>query len=103
MLEPQDLSRIQDLSSLIGNTPLIGIDFTYRGRLRTIYAKAEHMNMTGSIKDRMALHIIAQGYASGKLRRGDTLAEATSGNSGIAFAAIGRALGIRSSSSCPTG
>jgi len=93
MPDLHDLARVHELSSLIGNTPLLGIDFTFRGRLRTVYAKAEHMNMTGSIKDRMALHIIAQGYASGKLRRGDTIAEATSGNTGIAFAAIGRALG----------
>jgi cysteine synthase A len=93
MSDLHDLSRIHELSSLVGNTPLLGIDFTFRGRLRTIYAKAEHMNMTGSIKDRMALHIIGQAYASGRLRRGDTIAEATSGNTGIAFAAIGRALG----------
>jgi len=88
-----ELARIHELSSLIGNTPLLGIDFTLHGRRRTIYAKAEHMNMTGSTKDRMALHILAQGYATGQLRPGDTIAEATSGNTGIAFAAIGRALG----------
>src|SRR5262249_16048506 len=62
-------------------------------RLRTIYAKCEQMNLTGSIKDRMALHILKQAYARGELRPGDTIAEATSGNTGIAFAAIGRALG----------
>jgi cysteine synthase A len=93
MTERHELARVHELSSLIGNTPLLGIDFTFHGRRRTIYAKAEHTNMTGSIKDRMALHILAQGYASGMLRPGDTIAEATSGNTGIAFAAIGRALG----------
>ncbi|MBM3470659.1 MAG: PLP-dependent cysteine synthase family protein [Armatimonadetes bacterium] len=85
--------RIRELSSLIGNTPLLAIEFLFRGRRRTLYAKAENLNMTGSIKDRMALHVMEQGYAMGLLKPGYTIAEATSGNTGIAFAAIGRALG----------
>jgi cysteine synthase A len=51
------------------------------------------MNLTGSIKDRMALHILREAYREGRLRPGNTIAEATSGNTGIAFAALGRALG----------
>ena len=78
---------------LIGNTPLLAIHFHYKGQRRTIFAKAEHLNLTGSIKDRMALHIISQAYLSGEIRRGDTIVEATSGNTGIAFAAIGHAFG----------
>ncbi len=85
--------RIQRLAPLVGNTPLLAVDFFYRGRERTLYAKAENLNMTGSIKDRMALHVLAQGYARGVLGPGCTIAEATSGNTGIAFAAIGRSLG----------
>jgi cysteine synthase A len=85
--------RIRGLSALIGNTPLLVIDFMFQGRKRTIHAKAENLNMTGSIKDRMALHIMSQGYAKGRLKQGDLIAEATSGNTGIAFSAIGRALG----------
>lgn len=85
--------RIQGLANLIGNTPLLAIDFEFRGRQRTIYAKAEHLNLTGSIKDRMALHILRQAYERGTLRPGDRIAEATSGNTGISFSAIGRALG----------
>lgn len=81
------------MSPLIGNTPLLAIEFLFRGSRRTLYAKAENLNMTGSIKDRMALHVMEQGYARGLLKPGDTIAEATSGNTGIAFAAIGRALG----------
>ena len=49
--------------------------------------------MTGSIKDRMALHIIRKAYAKGSVRPSATIIEATSGNTGIAFSAIGRALG----------
>lgn len=86
-------SRILGLSDLVGNTPLLSIDFEYRGEKRTIYAKAENMNLTGSIKDRMALYIILRAYKRGELNPGDTIAEATSGNTGISFAAIGRALG----------
>lgn len=87
--------RIQGLTSMVGNTPLLAIDFTFGGEKRTIYAKAEHFNLSGSIKDRMALHIIREGYAKGRLKPGDRIAEATSGNTGIAFSAIGRALGHR--------
>ncbi|MFC2097695.1 PLP-dependent cysteine synthase family protein [Bacteroidota bacterium] len=85
--------RIDGLSSLIGNTPLLAIEFKYKGKHRTIYAKAEHLNMTGSIKDRMAFHIINQAYKRGILKPGNIIVEATSGNTGIAFSAIGRALG----------
>src|SRR6185503_5401675 len=69
------------------------IDLTFRGRSRQVFAKAEHVNLTGSIKDRMALHILERAYETGALRPGGTVIEATSGNTGIAFSAIGRALG----------
>lgn len=85
--------NIQALSHLIGNTPLLEIEFKIRGQVRRIYAKAEHLNMTGSIKDRMAIHIIKRAYAEGRLHPGEMIVEATSGNTGISFAAIGRALG----------
>jgi len=77
----------------VGNTPLLEISFEFRGRQRVIYAKCEQLNLTGSIKDRMALHILKEAYRNGQLHSGDTIAEATSGNTGISFAAIGRALG----------
>jgi cysteine synthase len=86
-------ARSRNLKHMIGNTPLLAIRYWYRGRKRMIYAKAEHMNMTGSIKDRMAFHILKKAYQEGRIKTGDTIAEATSGNTGISFAAIGRALG----------
>ncbi|MFC2104116.1 PLP-dependent cysteine synthase family protein [Bacteroidota bacterium] len=85
--------RIYGLSSLIGNTPLLEIELEYKGQNRKIYAKAEYLNMTGSIKDRMAFHILNKAIIEGKLKTGDTIIEATSGNTGIAIAGIGRALG----------
>ena len=86
-------TRLDQLSRLIGNTPLLAIHLRFRGRHRVIYAKAEQLNLTGSIKDRMALHVLRSAYAAGWIKPGDTIAEATSGNTGISFAAIGRAMG----------
>src|SRR5206468_2662005 len=86
-------TRFKQLKHMIGNTPLLAIRFAFRGKERVIYAKAEHLNMTGSIKDRMAFHILKKAYQDGRVQPGDTIAEATSGNTGISFAAIGRALG----------
>lgn len=86
-------TRLAGLVPLIGNTPLMEITFEFRGKIRRIFAKAEHLNMTGSIKDRMAFHIIRKGYERGLLKPGMRIVEATSGNTGIAFSAIGRALG----------
>src|SRR5215813_160176 len=92
-VKPRVQTRGQQLKHMIGNTPLLRIHLRYRGRERVVYAKAEHMNLTGSIKDRMAFHILKQAYQEERIQPGDLIAEATSGNTGISFAAIGRALG----------
>jgi cysteine synthase A len=86
-------SRAQGIRRLVGNTPLLAIEYLWRGHPRTIYAKSEQLNLTGSIKDRMALHIIDEATQSGELLPGDTIVEATSGNTGISLAAVGRAFG----------
>lgn len=91
--KPEPSRRFTALSSLIGDTPMLAVRLRYKGRERTVYAKAEYLNFTGSIKDRMALHILAEAYRTGRLKPGDVICEATSGNAGIAFCAIGRALG----------
>jgi cysteine synthase len=85
--------RFRSLHRLIGNTPLLAIDITWRGEPRVLFAKHESLNLTGSIKDRMALFILEHAYQSGRIQPGDPIAEATSGNTGISFAAIGRSLG----------
>ena len=87
--------RLRSLSLLVGNTPLLAIDLTFGGQSRTVYAKLESMNMTGSVKDRMALHVLQAAAAEGVLAPGALIVEATSGNTGISFAALGRALGHR--------
>ena len=87
------LGRFRGIRGMVGNTPLLAVHLRYRGEARVIYAKAEHLTLTGSIKDRMALHILERAYREGRIRPGDRIAEATSGNTGISFAAIGKALG----------
>jgi S-sulfo-L-cysteine synthase (O-acetyl-L-serine-dependent) len=78
----------------IGNTPLIRIERVTRNLPNLeIAAKAEWFNPGGSVKDRAALAMIQGGLASGKLRPGKTILDATSGNTGIAYAMIGAALG----------
>jgi cysteine synthase A len=86
-------SKFLALGRLVGNTPMVTIHFHYRGCDRIVYAKSEYLSLTGSIKDRMALRILQQAYTEGKIEPGFTIAEATSGNTGIAFAALGRMLG----------
>ena len=85
--------RILGLTSLIGNTPLFEIDITFREKTYLVYAKAEHLNMTGSIKDRIALHIMKEAYSGDVIKPGYRVIEATSGNTGIAFSSVCRALG----------
>ena len=86
----------ESLKKMIGNTPLLEIKFLYKGKEKRIFAKAEYFNMTGSIKDRVALHILEKAYKDGTIKEGDIIAEATSGNTGISFCAVGTALGHKS-------
>lgn len=87
------LARFQGVRRLVGNTPLLAIDYALDGRPGRLFAKSENLNMTGSIKDRMALHILRRAYERGTIEPGAPIIEATSGNTGISFSAIGRALG----------
>jgi cysteine synthase A len=85
--------KFKELWHLVGNTPMLELQYNYYGKPGKIYVKCENYNLTGSVKDRMALHIMHQAYKNGNVKPGNTIIEATSGNTGIAFAAIGRALG----------
>jgi cysteine synthase len=86
-------SKFRHLWGLVGNTPMLEIAYKYKDECRKIYVKCENYNLTGSIKDRMALYILQQAYRQNKIKPGDIIVEATSGNTGIAFSAIGKALG----------
>jgi cysteine synthase A len=86
-------SPIDTLDPLIGGPALLEIHYRFDGQPRRLFAKYELESMTGSVKDRMAAHIMRRAYESGELKEGFTIVEASSGNTGISFAAIGRALG----------
>ena len=73
----------------IGNTPMIKINYEYKGKNRYIYVKLEYYNLTGSIKDRVAYYIIRNAIERGELKENMAIIEATSGNTGISLAAIG--------------
>ena len=77
------------MEGLIGNTPMIKINYEIEGVIKSVYVKLEYYNLTGSIKDRIAYYIISKAKVNEMLRNGMPIIEATSGNTGISFAAIG--------------
>lgn len=89
----ENSSKITNLGKFVGNTPLVVIDALYDDEPAQIYAKYEAWNYSGSIKDRMVYHILKAAYENKVLNPKDTLVEATSGNTGIALAAMGAYLG----------
>jgi len=86
-------SKLKELDRMIGNTPMVGINYCYKGKKGIVYAKCEYYNFSGSIKDRMALYILKEAYKSGSITSDSIIVEATSGNTGISFSALGRMLG----------
>lgn len=79
---------------LVGNTPLLRLDSLSNESGAAVLAKAEWANPGGSVKDRAAAAIVADALRAGKLPKGVSLLDSTSGNTGIAYAMIGAALGI---------
>src|SRR5690348_17959926 len=79
----------------IGHTPLVRLRLLDLNPGVPVFAKAEHPNPGGSVKDRAALSMILEGERSGKLKPGMTILDATSGNTGIAYAMIGASRGYR--------
>lgn len=83
------------IESCIGNTPLVSLQRLPGKTSNTILAKLEGNNPAGSVKDRAAISMIAQAEARGDLKPGDTIIEATSGNTGIALAMAAAVRGYR--------
>lgn len=75
--------------SLIGNTPLIKINYLNNGKENYVYVKLEYYNLTGSIKDRIIYYILDKAIEQGDLKDNMPIVEATSGNTGISISAIG--------------
>ena len=88
-----NLEKLQKLSLFVGNTPVVKLRCEIDGKIVYILAKYEAWSFSGSIKDRMALQIMKSAYDLDLIQPGDTIVEATSGNTGIAFAAMGAFLG----------
>src|SRR6185436_13053410 len=80
---------------LIGNTPLLKLQYLNNNPRVEIYGKAEWANPGGSVKDRPALKMILEGERTGALTPERAIIDATSGNTGIAYAMIGAARGYR--------
>ncbi len=90
------MARIyDDVTTLIGNTPLVRLNRLTEGAGATVVAKLEFYNPANSVKDRIGVSIVDAAEASGDLPPGGTIVEATSGNTGIALAMVGAARGYQ--------
>src|SRR6059036_664094 len=89
------LRAAHTITEFIGHTPLVQLNRLSQEGAATIYAKAEHFNPGGSVKDRICLNMINEAERDGRLRPGATIVEPTSGNTGIGLALVAAAKGYR--------
>ena len=89
------MTIFNDVSALVGRTPLVRINRLTEGSDATVAAKLEFYNPVNSVKDRIGVSMIDAAEASGQLTPGGTIVEATSGNTGISLAMVGAARGYR--------
>ena len=85
----------ENIVDLIGKTPSVRLNNLVDDSMAEIYVKLEYFNPTGSVKDRAALQMVKDMALAGKLKKGDTIVEPTSGNTGIGIAMIGAAKGYK--------
>jgi len=93
-LETDLIKKVRSIEKKIGNTPLHAVRKLFHKKGVQIYAKKEWMQLSGSVKARAAYSIIRNAVETGQLWGGKSLLDATSGNTGIAYATIGKLLGI---------
>ncbi len=93
-IDNQLLQRVNQIGKFIGNTPLFPLNHIFQKKGVSIYAKFEWQQLGGSVKARPAFNIIKQAITNGHLHKGKHLLDATSGNTGIAYATVGATLGI---------
>ena len=94
LIDKRLLKQLLEISPLIGNTPLLNVSIFSENPKVKIYAKAEWHQLGGSVKARPAFNIIKKAILTGELNKEKSLIDATSGNTGIAYAAITQKLGI---------
>jgi len=87
------IRNLTSVQNLIGDTPMLKLTFSVDTDIFFVYAKLESYNLTGSIKDRVAYHMLERAYSNREIKSGETIIEASSGNMGISFAALGGLLG----------
>jgi cysteine synthase A len=89
LIERGRLQVADDITQLVGETPILKLKKLAPADSAAVYAKLEYLNPGGSVKDRAAIGIIRRAEAEGKLKPGGTIVEATAGNTGIGLALIG--------------
>ena len=89
------LRKVNSVLDLIGGTPLISLNKVLPPGSAQVYVKAEYMNPSGSIKDRIAIKMVRDAEAHGSLKKGFTIVEASTGNTGTALAFVGKNIGYR--------
>ncbi|MER2064156.1 MAG: cysteine synthase A [Alkalibacterium sp.] len=89
------MKRVKSVTELIGDTPLLQLNRVVPEGAADVYVKVESFNAGGSIKDRIALNMIETAEKEGKLKAGDTIVEATSGNTGVGLAMVAAAKGYK--------
>ncbi|HDS01854.1 MAG TPA: cysteine synthase family protein [candidate division Zixibacteria bacterium] len=89
------MKYVNKITDVIGNTPLLKLGKTVAHLKPTIFMKLEYLNPAGAVKDRMAYYIVKEGEKSGKLKKGDTLVDNSSGNAAIATSMVAAALGYK--------
>lgn len=94
-IDPSSMTELPTIESCIGNTPLVRLQRLNAGINNTMLVKLEGDNPAGSVKDRPALSMIQGAETRGEIKPGDTLIEATSGNTGIALAMVAAIKGYR--------
>ncbi len=85
----------EDLLELVGNTPLVRLKTGIPENGPRVYVKLEFLNPTGSVKDRMVLHVIRKAVSEGRLKPGDTVIDNTSGNTGSSIGMVAARYGLR--------
>jgi cystathionine beta-synthase len=91
----------EDITELVGNTPLLKLKRVTAGIKAKVLVKLEYLNPGGSVKDRMAFYMLEQLEKEGKLKKGGTIVEATSGNTGVGIAMYAAARGYKAIFSIP--